>query len=71
MGVVLYLMAALFRVNLIDFSDDMGGGRFQQTLSLICDGTYFTGCSSKMYYAVMSLKSAMFAQHLAVFSFVS
>ena len=33
-------MAALFRVNLIDFSDDMGGGRFQQTLSLICDGTY-------------------------------
>ena len=63
MGVVLYLMAALFRVNLIDFSDGMGGGRFQQTLSLICDGTYCTGCSSEMYYAVMSLKSAMFAQH--------
>ena len=71
MGVVLYLMAALFRVNLIDFSDGMGGGRFQQTLSLICDGTYCTGCSSEMYYAVMSLKSAMFAQHLAVFYFVS
>ena len=37
LGVVLYLMAALFQVNLIDFSDSMGGGRFQQTLSLICD----------------------------------
>lgn len=64
-------MAALFRVNLIDFSDSMGGGRVQQTLSLICDGTYCTGCSSEMYYAAMNLKSTMFVQHLAFFSFVS
>ena len=71
LGVVLYLMAALYQVNLIDFSDGMGGGRFQQTPSLICDGTYCTGHSSKMYYAAMSLKSTMFVQHLAFFSFVS
>lgn len=63
-------MAALFRVDLIDFSDSMGVGRFQQSLSLICDGTYCTGCSSEMYYAAMSLKSTMFVQHLASLSFV-